>query len=147
VRLIFSEEHMTQVVHTPITAHAREHPGPGFGGITTEPAAHPVPTGEPDFDAIHDSPEFAALRRRFRRFVFPMAALFFLWYLTYVLLAAYARELMSQRLFGLVTVGLVLGLLQFVSTAAITVGYVRYARRHLDPRADAIRAEAGVPQR
>jgi uncharacterized membrane protein (DUF485 family) len=134
---------MTQVVHTPITTRAREHPGAGFGGITTEPAAPPVPTGEPDFDAIYDSPEFAALRSRFRRFVFPVAVLFFLWYLTYVLLAAYAREFMSHRLFGLVTVGLVLGLCQFVSTAAITACYVRYARRHLDPRAAAIRAEAG----
>jgi uncharacterized membrane protein (DUF485 family) len=133
---------MTQVVHTPITARAPEQAVAGFGGITGEPAAPAVPTGAPDFTAIHDSAEFAALRRRFRWFVFPVTALFFLWYLTYVLLAAYARGFMSQRLFGLVTVGLVFGLLQFVSTAVITVAYVRYARRHLDPRAAAIRAAA-----
>jgi uncharacterized membrane protein (DUF485 family) len=140
---------MTQVVHTPITAHApeRARPGSGFGGITSEPAAPPPQSGEPDFAAIHDSPEFTALRRRFRLFVFPMAALFFLWYLTYVLLAAYAHDFMSYRLFGLVTVGLVLGLLQFVSTAAITFGYVRYARRHLDPRIAAIREAAGVSEK
>jgi uncharacterized membrane protein (DUF485 family) len=132
---------MTQVVHTPITARAPERTriGGGFGGITNEPAAPPVAEGAPDFAAIHDSPEFAALRRRYRWFVFPMAALFFLWYLTFVLLAAYARGFMSQRVFGLVNVGLVFGLLQFVSTAAITFAYVRYARRHLDPRAAAIR--------
>lgn len=128
---------MRQVAHTPITARAREQ---GFGGIISEPAA-------PDFAAIHDSPEFAALRRRFRRFVFPAAALFLLWYLTYVLLAAYAPDLMSHRLTGLVTVGLVLGLLQFVSTAAITIGYVRYARRRLDPMAAELRAAAGVAER
>jgi uncharacterized membrane protein (DUF485 family) len=132
---------MTQVVHTPITARAPERTriSDGFGGITSEPAPPPVAEGAPDFAAIHDSPEFAALRRRFRWFVFPVAALFFLWYLTYVLLAAYARGFMSQRVYGLVTVGLVFGLLQFVSTAVITIGYVRYARRHLDPRAAAIR--------
>jgi uncharacterized membrane protein (DUF485 family) len=134
---------MTQVVHTPITARAPEH-AVGFGGITSEPAPSPAPTGEPDFAAIHDSPEFAALRRRFRLFVFPVAALFFLWYLTYVLLAAFARDFMSERVFGQVTVGLVLGLLQFVSTAVITIAYVRYARRHLDPRVAAIREAAGV---
>jgi len=134
---------MTQVVHTPITARAPEH-AVGFGGITSEPATPPTPSGEPDFAAIHDSPEFAALRRRFRLFVLPMAALFFLWYLTYVLLAAFAHDLMSQRVYGQVTVGLLLGLLQFVSTAAITIAYVRYARRHLDPRVAAIRAAAGV---
>ncbi|TDV46146.1 DUF485 domain-containing protein [Actinophytocola oryzae] len=140
---------MTQVVHTPITARPpeRARPGAGFGGITSEPAAPPAHAGAPDFVAIHDSPEFTALRRRFRRFVFPVSALFFLWYLTYVLLAAYAREFMSHRLFGLVTVGLVLGLLQFVSTAAITYGYVRYARRQLDPRVAAIRAAAGVDKK
>lgn len=135
---------MPQLVHTPITARAPGQAGAAFGGITSEPAPPPPAPGAPDYEAIHDSPEFAALRRRYRRFVFPMATLFILWYLTYVLLAAYARDVMSHRLFGLVTVGLVLGLLQFVSTVAITLGYVRYARRHLDPKVAALRAVAGV---
>jgi uncharacterized membrane protein (DUF485 family) len=123
---------MTQVVHTPITARAPEQTGVGFGGITRQPGASQVPAGAPDFARIHDSQEFTALRRRFLR------------YLTFVLLAAYAHDLMSYRLFGLVTVGLVLGLLQFVSTIAITVGYVRFARNRLDPQVAAIRARAGV---
>jgi uncharacterized membrane protein (DUF485 family) len=135
---------MTQVVHTPITARAPEQTGAGFGGITTQHSTPPVPPGGPDYTAIHDSPQFAALRRRFRRFVFPMTALFFCWYLTFVLLAAYAHGFMSHRLFGLVTVGLVLGLLQFVSTIAITAAYVRFARRNLDPAVEELRAGAGV---
>jgi hypothetical protein len=49
------------------------------------PSARP---GEIDFLAIQRSPEFAVLRRRLRRFVFPMSAAFFGWYLCYVLLAA-----------------------------------------------------------
>ena len=137
---------MTQVVHTPITARAPEQTGVRFGGITRDAGPPPVSPGAPDYAAIHDSPQFTALRRRFRRFVFPMAALFFCWYLTYVLLAAYARGFMSHRLFGLVTVGLVLGLLQFASTIAITVAYVRFARKNLDPQVAAIRAAAGVPE-
>jgi uncharacterized membrane protein (DUF485 family) len=84
------------------------------------------------------------LRRRFRAFVFPMTALFFVWYLTYVLLAAYARGFMSHRLFGSVNVALVLGLLQFATTIAITNGYRRYARRRLDPQVRLIRSRAGV---
>ncbi|MBB4910181.1 DUF485 domain-containing protein [Actinophytocola algeriensis] len=138
---------MTQVVHTPITARAPEQAGAGFGGITTQHGTPPVPPDGPDYAAIHDSPQFAALRRRFRRFVFPMAALFFGWYLTYVLLAAYAHDFMSHRLFGLVTVGLVLGVLQFVSTIAITAAYVRFARRNLDPAVEELRAGAGVTDR
>lgn len=136
---------MTQVVHTPITARTPEQTRAGFGGITTQQSTPPVPPGAPDYAAIHDSPQFAALRRRFRRFAFPMAALFFCWYLTYVLLAAYAHGFMSHRLFGLVTVGLVFGLLQFVSTIAITATYVRFARRNLDPAVEELRAGAGVP--
>jgi uncharacterized membrane protein (DUF485 family) len=139
---------MTQVVHSRITSRSRA-PGVGFGGITARadqiPTGIPAPRREPDFLAIQRSPEFVALRRSFRWCVFPLAALFFLWYLTYVLLAAFARELMSHRLVGSVTVGLVLGLLQFASTIAITACYVLHARRRLDPQAEAIRAgvEAG----
>lgn len=138
---------MTQVVHTPISTRPPTQSGAGFGGITRKPGSAPADTRAPDFAAIHDSPEFAALRSRFRRFVFPMAALFFFWYLTYVLLAAYAHDFMSHRLVGSVNVGLVLGVLQFVSTIAITIGYVRYARHNLDPRVAAIRTGAGVTKK
>jgi uncharacterized membrane protein (DUF485 family) len=70
-----------------------------------------------------------------------VSALFLLWYLLYVLLADYAHGFMSTKLFGNITVGLVFGLLQFVSTFVITGLYVRYANRKLDPVADKIRAE------
>jgi uncharacterized membrane protein (DUF485 family) len=114
-----------------------------FGGITER--AQPDPGNDsPDFVAIHGSAEFGALRRRFRTFVFPVSALFFVWYLTYVLLAAYARGFMSHRLAGSVNVGLVLGLLQFVSTIAITLGYLRFARSRIDPQVRLIRGRAGV---
>lgn len=137
---------MTEVAQYPISTRSPGHQKTAFGGITR--TAPDVPTNEnPDFTAIHESPEFGELRRRFRRFVFPMCALFFLWYLGYVLLAAYAREFMSHRLVGSVNVGLVLGLLQFVSTLAITAGYLRFARRCLDPAVAAIRAKAGAARR
>jgi uncharacterized membrane protein (DUF485 family) len=90
---------------------------------------------------VHDSPDFQRLRHRLRVFVFPMTALFLAWYLLYVLLADYAHGFMSVKLAGNITVGLVLGLLQFVSTFAITSLYVRFANRNLDPIADQIRDE------
>lgn len=135
---------MTQAVHTSIAARSPAPPEAAFGGITRQPSSPAPPaTGTPDFTAIRDSAEFGALRRRFRRFVFPMSALFFLWYLTYVLLAAYARDFMSQRLVGSVTVALVFGLAQFASTIAITFAYVRFARNRLDPQVADIRRKAG----
>ncbi|OZM82512.1 DUF485 domain-containing protein [Pseudonocardia sp. MH-G8] len=87
------------------------------------------------------TPEFADLRRRLRRFVFPMSAAFLVWYLVYVLLASYAPSFMSIKVFGNINVGLIIGLLQFVSTFVITTVYVRYANRHLDPAAEQIREQ------
>ncbi|KAA5836142.1 DUF485 domain-containing protein [Saccharopolyspora hirsuta] len=89
--------------------------------------------------AAQSSPEFTALRRKLRNFVFPVSALFLAWYLVYVLLADYAHGFMSIKLVGNINIGLVLGLLQFVSTFAITTWYVRYANRNLDPVAEGIR--------
>jgi uncharacterized membrane protein (DUF485 family) len=94
-----------------------------------------------DWERVQASPEFAQLRRRLRNFVFPVSGLFLVWYLLYVLLADYAHGFMSTKVAGNITVGLIFGLLQFVSTFAITGLYVRYANKHLDPAADKLRAE------
>ena len=74
-----------------------------------------------------------------RSFVFPMTGLFLGWYLLYVLLASYAPAFMAIKLFGNINVGLVFGLLQFVSTFLITFLYVRFADRKLDPLAFQLR--------
>ncbi|RDI44738.1 DUF485 domain-containing protein [Nocardia mexicana] len=105
--------------------------------------------GEPagDWERVYESPDFQRLRRRFRLFVFPMAALFLAWYALYVLLADYAHDFMSTKVVGNINVGLILGLLQFVSTFVITGLYVRYADRELDPIADELRADMEEPTR
>jgi uncharacterized membrane protein (DUF485 family) len=95
------------------------------------------------YEQAQASPEFRLLRSRLRRFVFPMSALFLAWYLAYVLLASYARPFMAIKLMGNINVGLVLGLLQFVSTFVITTLYVRFARRDIDPAAAEIRRRMG----
>jgi uncharacterized membrane protein (DUF485 family) len=91
--------------------------------------------------ATQSSPEFQELRNRLRRFVFPMSALFLIWYFAYVLLGAFAHDFMAIKVWGDINVGLLVGLGQFVSTFLITAIYVRFANRELDPRAEAIRAE------
>jgi uncharacterized membrane protein (DUF485 family) len=50
---------------------------------------------------------------------------------------------MATKLMGNINVGLVLGLLQFVSTFVITTLYVRFARRAVDPAAAEIRRRMG----
>jgi uncharacterized membrane protein (DUF485 family) len=92
------------------------------------------------YEQVQVSEQFASLRRRLRGFVFPMSALFLIWYLLYVLLAAYEPAFMSTKLVGELNVGLFIGLLQFASTFVITTVYVRYANKNLDPVAEEIRA-------
>ncbi|PXY27484.1 DUF485 domain-containing protein [Prauserella muralis] len=106
---------------------------------TTEPSTHPP--GPDTWAEVHDSAEFRQLRKRLRGFVFPMTVLFLAWYLLYVVLADYAHGFMSTKVIGNINIGLIFGLLQFVSTFAITWLYVRYANRKLDPIADKIRED------
>jgi uncharacterized membrane protein (DUF485 family) len=101
----------------------------------------PPPTTAPDWATIQNSAEFTQLRKRLRTFVFPMTVAFLVWYLLYVLLSAYAHDFMSTPVIGDINIGLIFGLLQFVSTFLITSLYVRHANRHLDPVADKIRAD------
>lgn len=93
-----------------------------------------------DYEAFQARPEFQEYKHRFRRSVFPIAVAFMIWFLLYVVLAAYAHEFMAQPMLGL-NVGLWLGLAQFVTTFGITMWYVSFANRRLDPATAALRAE------
>ena len=99
------------------------------------------PDSGPDWASIEQSADFAVLRRRLRGFVFPMTAAFLVWYLLYVVLSDYAHGFMSTKVLGNINIGLIFGLLQFVSTFLITWLYVRHANKHLDPISEKIRAE------
>lgn len=100
----------------------------------------PPPTPlEARYLAVQRSPEFQDLRKRFRGWVIPVTVGSLLWYLAYVLLAAYAPGFMGEPVIGNVNVGLILGLLQFVSTFVVTALYIRYASRVLDPASSRIR--------
>ncbi len=104
----------------------------------TDPAERRLLTPE-EYRQAQDSPEFTELRRRFRRFAFPMTVAFLAWNLLYVLLSTYAPDFMSTRDFGNVNLGILLGLAQFVSTFVITHLYVAHANRRTDPIADEMR--------
>jgi uncharacterized membrane protein (DUF485 family) len=91
------------------------------------------------YEQVQASPEFMDLRSKLRRFIFPMSAAFLAWYLLYVLLATYAPQFMAIKVVGNINVGLIIGLLQFVTTFLITTLYVRYANRVLDPAAERLR--------
>lgn len=93
-----------------------------------------------DYEQFQNRPEFRAYKRRFRRFTFPLTIAFMVWFLAYVMLAAFAHDFMAQPFMGL-SVGLWLGLGQFVTTFGITMWYVSFANTHLDPATEKLRAE------
>ena len=92
-----------------------------------------------DFEEVQATEQFQKLRKRHRSFVFPMAVAFLLWYFAYVLLADYAVDFMSTKVWGNINVGLLLGLGQFVSTFAITMIYARWANNRQDRVAERLR--------
>lgn len=107
--------------------------------VTDQPAGKDVSPSQDEFLVAQASPEFDKLRTTLRRFVFPMSVFFLLWYAVYVLLGAFAHDFMGTPVWGNINIGLILGLLQFVTTFGITFLYVRFANRDLDPQAENIR--------
>ena len=96
---------------------------------------------EAQYVAVQQTPEFKDLRRRYRGWVIPVAVASLVWYFAYIALAAYAASFMSQRVVGNINLGLILGLLQFVTTFGVTALYIRHADKSLDPASARIRDE------
>lgn len=109
--------------------------------MATQPMAPPHDGGLTPQQELRDSPQFVQLRRTFRTFIFPMTALFLVWYFVYVLLAAFAPDFMSTKVAGNINVGLLFGFGQFVSTFAITIAYKSWADKTFDPAAAELREE------
>ena len=106
---------------------------------------HKLPSPE-EFAEVHESAEFGELRRSYRSFAFPLTVGFIAWYLLYVLLSNYAVDFMSTKVVGNIHLGLIIGLLQFVSTFAITWAYVRWADRKFDPAAEELGRRVHLPE-
>ncbi|MFD3995317.1 DUF485 domain-containing protein [Streptomyces sp. NPDC058583] len=100
---------------------------------------------------VQRSPAFQEVRSRYRRFVFPAALAFLLWYLAYVVAATAAPGLMARPVVGVVNVAMVAGLGQFLTTFLLTWAYARHARLRrdraaLDLRWDTQEMTRGVAQ-
>ncbi|MCM3516831.1 MULTISPECIES: DUF485 domain-containing protein [Nocardioides] len=96
---------------------------------------------DPVYDRLHDSPDFAALRKAYRGFVIPATVAFLAWYLLYILMSNYAGGFMNTKLVGNINVALVFGLLQFVTTFGLAFAYARFSESRLDPLARSLNDE------
>ncbi|MFD4572792.1 DUF485 domain-containing protein [Streptomyces sp. NPDC058417] len=81
---------------------------------------------------VQRSEAFQEVRGRYRRFVIPATAGFFLWYVGYVVAATTAPGLMARPVVGAVNVALLAGLGQFLTTFLLTWAYSRHARLRRD---------------
>lgn len=90
---------------------------------------------------ISDNPEFHSLRRAHRRFGTLATFLSVGAFLLYVLLSSFAPDVMNQILFGHLTLGLALGLGQFVVMGVTVWSYVRHMRTRVDPLARRFRSQ------
>lgn len=115
--------------------------GPTQTGASQPGVKTPYVADDVALARVQASDEFQELKKRFRNFAFPLSAAFLIWYFAYVLLSTYAVDFMRKEVIGHVTIGLLLGLLQFVTTFLITWMYIRHANKNLDPIASELRAE------
>jgi uncharacterized membrane protein (DUF485 family) len=88
-----------------------------------------------DWKAIEASPEFQELVRKRRAFVVPATIFFLAWYMGFIVLAAYAEDFMSERVYQGLTVGYCLALTQFVMVLVLGIMYLRRADEVYDPLA------------
>ncbi|MBD9731986.1 DUF485 domain-containing protein [Streptomyces sp. H28] len=107
------------------------------------PPARRKPRADADvYLEVQRSAAFQEVRSRYRRFVIPGAAAFFVWYVAYVVTATSAPHLMARPVAGAVNVGMLAGLGQFLTTFLLTWAYTRHARLRRDRAALDLRWEA-----
>jgi uncharacterized membrane protein (DUF485 family) len=138
---------MTKAIHSPGETLHEDREYRGFASFADPEALSYVDSnGKPNFALIRQTDEFRILRRRLTTFVFPMSVLFLASYLTFVLLSAYAKDVVSTKVIGVINLGILLGLGQFVTSIIITLGYARYAKRRLDPQRQLLAEKTGVEE-
>jgi len=96
-----------------------------------------------DWDAIIRDPRFQSLHRRKSVFLWGLMALSVVYYFLLPVGAAYHQDLFKVRVWGVVNVGLLFALSEFVVAWAIAWVYSRKASRDFDRMAAEIAAEFG----
>ena len=73
----------------------------------------------------------------------PCTVFFLAWYMTFIVVCAYAPDFMGESVYEGLTVGYCYALTQFVMVFVLGIWYLRKAEKEFDPLADAV-AAAGV---
>lgn len=104
------------------------------------PAGRHKPTAA-EYRHVQATDQFQELRTTFRSFTIPLTIAGLAWYIGYVLLATYMPDLFGKSIPVVGNLGILLGLLQFVTTFFITWWYIGFANTKLEPLQAAIRED------
>lgn len=107
---------------------------------TPQPVDRHKPTAA-EYRHVQGTEEFQELRTTFRSFTIPLTIVGLVWYVAYVLLATYMPDLFGTEMPVFGNLGILLGVLQFVTTFFITWWYISFANKKLEPLQAAIRDE------
>lgn len=102
--------------------------------------AHP---GAMDWDAIIRDPRFQTLHRRKSAFLWGLMIVSVVYYFLLPIGAAYFQDIYKIRVWGVVNVGIMFALSEFVVAWAIAIIYSRKASRDFDVLAAKLAAEFG----
>ncbi|MBO1005927.1 DUF485 domain-containing protein [Pseudogracilibacillus auburnensis] len=83
-----------------------------------------------EFEKIEQTEEFQHLKRRKYRFIFTIPVIFLLYYLTFPILSAYAKPLMSSIVFGNITFGYLFGISYYLVIWTLAFVYVFKAKQY-----------------
>jgi uncharacterized membrane protein (DUF485 family) len=100
---------------------------------------------EVDWDAIIRDPRFQSLHRRKSSFLWGLMAISIAYYFLLPIGAAYFQDLFKIRVWGVINVGLLFALSQFVVAWLIAWIYSRKASQDFDRMAAELAAEFGNP--
>jgi uncharacterized membrane protein (DUF485 family) len=100
-----------------------------------------------DWEALVRDPRFERLQRRKLLFVGGLMAVSVVYYFLLPVGAAYFQDVFRIQLWGVVNVGLVFALSEFVVACLIAVLYSRRASRDFDRTAQELAAEYGTSTR
>jgi uncharacterized membrane protein (DUF485 family) len=95
-----------------------------------------------DWYAIEADPRFQRLHKVKMRFLWSLLALAAVYYFLLPIGTAYFQEVLSIKVWGVINVGILFALSQFVVVGIIAVVYVKFANRVFDPMAQELSQEA-----
>lgn len=100
-----------------------------------------MPSEAVDWDAIIRDPRFQSLHRRKTLFLWGLMAISVVYYFALPIGAAYFQDLFKIRIWGVINIGLLFALSQFVLAWLVAFIYSRRAGREFDQLAAQIVAE------